>query len=461
MKNRLVNTLKQYPSLESFFRKSYAILPGSYRLGKDFWKWYALFEDMESWPLGRLQEYQLYQLKQLLERIKSVNRFYGNLLHGIDINQIHTLSDFSSIFPAISRLEFSANLDAITSHGLHDRYITSSTSGTTGTALQFRHARLDDQREWAAICHQWKRVGYDPVKSIRAEFRALTAHNQLIQKFPDKNMIRCSILNINAHDLKHFADSITRYGVDFYHGYPSALYLLAKEVNTSGVSFPQPKGVLLASEQVYPWQIDEIRAAFPEAKIMAHYGCAERVVLAAWCEHQNSYHVLPQYSIVEVDENTKEIIGTNLYNSINPFIRYRMTDTVTSFQKSICEQCRRPYVPILQLSGRSEDFLFSPEKGWIAPAIITYPLKNLRAIKELRFLQAKDTDITVEFTTHNGSGIGINDEVASIELGLRELLGSSLNIRFEHVPGIARTATGKFKWIVSDYWNSTKQNHSL
>lgn len=419
-----------------------------------------LFNEMEEWTFDRIQEYQLSQLKQLLVKIQPVNSYYGNFLQGIDVNQIHTLSDFSSIFPTVSRHEFSSNFNAITSRGLSEKNITVSTSGTTGTALQFKHAKLDEQREWAAICHQWKRVGYDPARSIRAEFRALTARHQLVQKFPDKNMIRCSILDINTHNLNYFADSIRMSGVDFYHGYPSALYLLAKEINTSGLLFPQPKGILLASEQVYSWQTDEIRTAFPEAKIIAHYGCAERTILAAWCEHHNSYHVLPQYSLVEVDSQTNEIIGTNLYNVINPFIRYRMTDTVTSFQESICEQCKRPYAPIIQLSGRSEDFIFSPENGWISPAIITYPLKNLKAIKEIRFLQAKNTDITVEFTTHAGSVIGTSGEVADIEQGLRELLGHSLGIRFEHVPDIARTATGKFKWIVSEYWNSTMQTHS-
>lgn len=454
MKISVFKKMKQHPAIQYLARKTLSVIPLSNRFGKDFWSWYLLFNEMETWSYDKIKEYQINQLRLMLHAVKAENVYYGKYLRDIEVDSIQTPQDFTKIFPTTSRIEYHSNYAEIKSQGLKGKFDLSSTSGSTGTALQFYHSRMDNQREWAAICHQWKRVGYDPAKSVRAEFRGLTSHRQLVQKFPDMNMIRCSVIDINASSLSSFAHAITTNGADFYHGYPSALYLLAKEINNCGKVFPQPKGLLLASEQVYQWQLDEIIKAFPGAKIMAHYGCAERTVLAAWCELDRVYHVLPQYSLVEIDDSTNEIIGTNLFNTINPFIRYRMTDSVLKVSNNICEKCRRPYLPLIQLSGRSEDFLFSPERGWISPAIVTYPLKNLAKIREIRFIQDRQADITVEYTTHDGSSQGISQETSDIKKGLLELTGD-LNIRFEHVPEIERTATGKFKWIVSEYWNSS------
>lgn len=415
---------------------------------------------MESWSLDSLKEFQLDRLHDLLADTVNTNEFYRNYFSGVDISKIKTVNDFSISVPAISRYQYQANFDQLLSYSSGVKLSKAGTSGTTGMALQFFHAKSDNQREWAAICHQWKRVGYDPARSRRAEFRGLTAHNELVQKFPDSNMIRCSILAINAGSLKYFADEIQSNGIDFYHGYPSALYLLAREINNSVGQFPQPKGILLASEQVYQWQLDEIERAFPDVAIMAHYGCAERVVLGGWCEYERVYHVLPQYSLVEIDEQTKEIIGTNLFNSINPFIRYRMTDVVTSMDTTPCPRCGRPYTPRFQLSGRSEDFLYSPQNGWIPPAIVTYPLKDLRAIGDIRFLQDEAADITVEYTVRSGFKQGVNDEILMIGNGMREILGAELRLRFQEVQHIERNATGKFKWIVSRYAKDEKTSNA-
>jgi phenylacetate-coenzyme A ligase PaaK-like adenylate-forming protein len=178
----------------------------------------------------------------------------------------------------------------------------------------------------------------------------MTSSNKIIDVYPEQNKIRCSILHMEPSTPRHYGEAIRGYNVDFYCGYPSAIYLLAKEVSSSVTDFPQPTAILLASETIYDWQLNQIRSAFPSAKVFAHYGCAERTVLAGWCEDRNEYHVLPQYAFVEVDPTTSEIIGTNLYNTINGFVRYRMTDTALYTDVDSC-RCGRQYWPRLSKIG--------------------------------------------------------------------------------------------------------------
>jgi len=444
--------LKQYPRVEQLARQLMALYPASPRLGSGFWQHYALLQESEAWSEAQLREFQFDKLRTLLRRLAATSPFYARRLAGVPIEQLDTLAKFQSLVPSLTRQEFAANYAEIRSRDFNPRQaVACSTSGTTGNALQFHHPRGYRQREWAAICHQWRRVGYDPVRSHRAEFRALTRAGALYDEFPEQRMVRFSILDLRAENLPRMADMVTSRGLRFFHGYPSAMYLLAREVVRSGFRFPQPQAFLLASEVVYDFQLEQIQAAFPESRLFAHYGCAEATVLSAWCEHRRVYHVLPQYALTEVDATTGEISGTNLYNDLNGFVRYRMTDAAGGVENTPCPACHRPYTPILtRLDGRQEDYLYSRDRGWIAPAIVTYPLKHLHAIQELQFLQENPDTITINYVVRPGATReAAAHELQEVEGGLYKLLGTRTRLVARPVDDIPRGATGKYKWIVS------------
>jgi phenylacetate-CoA ligase len=443
---------RRHPGLEKAARRLMSLYPLSARLGPRFWQWTAFLHESETWGVDRLRDYQFEQLRDLLARLARTSPYFQKQLADVNIDSITNLAAYQKAVPTMSRLEFASNYNEIRCRDFDRRSVRpGSTSGTTGNALQFYHPRDNNQREWASICHQWSRVGFDPVKSKRAEFRGLTRHGALCQEFPEQNMVRFSILDLRAETLPHMAGIIRNNNLQFYHGYPSALYLLAREVVRAGISFPSPKAILLASEMVYDFQLDQIQQAFPSSRLFAHYGCAEYTVLAAWCEHRRAYHVMPQYSLVERAAETGEIIGTNLYNDVNGFVRYRMTDAVAGAETVPCRDCHRPYVPVLTgLDGRREDYLYSRERGWIAPAIVTYPLKHLHHIQEMQFHQRDPDSIDIHFVTRpQSSAEPLTAELADIEIGLRKLLGASIRIRSQRVEEIQRGPTGKYKWIVS------------
>jgi phenylacetate-CoA ligase len=450
--NTLRDALKKYPKVEQAARRLMAAVPLSSRLGKDFWEWYAFFEESQHWAAEELLAYQIDCLRRLLRELYQTSEYYRNRLSETDIEHLETLQQFSTLVPTLSRADFRDHYHEIRSRTWEKQDLTSSsTSGTTGLALQFSHLAKDEQREWAAICHQWNRIGYLPEKSRRAEFRGLTTVGKIMDVFPEKNMVRCSILDMRSEHIRYYAEKLQDFKIDFYHGYPSALYLLAVQVCNIGIDFPQPEAILLASETVYDWQLEQIQAAFPKSKLFAHYGCAERTVLAGWCEHRREYHCLPQYALVEVDEITHEVIGTNLFNSINGFVRYQMTDTVLEFVNGTCPDCGRAYAPrLVQLGGRSEDYLFSPMNGWISPAIVTYPLKALQAVQEIQFTQKERDVLKVRFTVRPGRALQLETDLIHIETDLTRLFGQGMKFQFEHVEDFERSPSGKFKWIICE-----------
>ncbi|MEW6411336.1 MAG: hypothetical protein AB1483_02555 [Candidatus Zixiibacteriota bacterium] len=447
----LADWLKRHPSIRKTAGRLMAALPPSVKMGKQFWYWYSFYRQSESWSPQRMREHQLESLRNLLRRLSDHSFFYRERLSCVDIEHLDNLDDYAHLVSTTSRSEFADNYDKILSDDYRSHSLSrSQTSGTTGKALQFYHTTEDQAREWAAICHQWSRVGYQPGKSRRVEFRGLTSPGSLVDYFPERNMIRCSILNLKPDNVRHYAGVIGRHKSQFYHGYPSALHLLAQTIVAENIAFPQPEAVLLASEEIYPWQLQSIQQAFPKAKLFAHYGCAERTVLAGWCEHRREYHVLPQYSLVEIDPESSEIIGTNLYNHINGFVRYRMTDTVMNSDFEPCPDCGRPYLPrLIDLGGRSEDYLYSVEKGWIPPAIVTYPLKSLKAIKEVQFVQDQREAVVMKYICHHRKDDArLKTELDKIRVGLHGLFGNSTSFKFELSDDFPRSKSGKFKWIV-------------
>lgn len=442
MRKKVAVTLRGINGLEAMARRIRAAVPYRYRLGQHFFEWYQRFEDAESWSFERIADYRQSLLIQLLHKLKDRHPHYKTMLEGID--PAWAAANLATVFPVLARSGFR---DIPSERGLATHLSPASTSGTTGNALQFFHDAQDDQREWAAICHQWRRIGFDALTSRRAEFRGLVPPGQLVQKFPEYNMLRCSILDLGRDSVRHYASVCRDNRIEFLHGYPSALDLLARTCLKEGIRFEGIRGIMLASEMVYPHQTEMIEQAFPGARLIAHYGNAERVALGAWCETERTYHLLPLYSMIEVQDDGS-LIGTNLFNTVNPFIRYQMSDRVTLAGSKACSACGRYADPlVLTVDGRAEDYLYSPVRGWIPPAIITYPLKHLQVVREMQLVQREKDSIELRYST-----VGDTDEsaeIADIAAGLESILTgvTIVPVRYE---SLSRGGAGKFRWLVSE-----------
>ncbi|MCD4650170.1 MAG: hypothetical protein K8S56_00050 [Candidatus Cloacimonetes bacterium] len=441
---------RQFPAIRKLYHKLWHKTPYSWRLGKEFWCWYTLYNESETWSIEEIESTQLNFLKELLYNASKC-LYYAPFLRDVNIDKLDSPDCLKDIFPVTDRNTYLSNYKTILSPEYKKfKRASYATSGTTGLALQYYHRFDESKRESAAIFYQWKRVGFIPGKTVKAEFRGLTDSGN-IQHISGPNSWRYNILDFSSEAVKTYSTHIRNRNIKFFHAYPSALYLLCHTINKYKIPFPQPEAIMLASENVYDWQLNLIEKVFPEAKIIVHYGCAEHVVLGAWCEHRRSYHCLPLYSVVETDPQNGTVIGTNLHNPINPFIRYRMSDVAKISKERTCSQCKRPLYPLIDsVEGREEEYLYSPEKGFIPPAIVTYPLKRLHYIKEMQFVQNTETTVTIRYLLHEPVNIAdINDELAGIKQGLQRLMGNAVIFDFVQVEGFERGLTGKFKWIIS------------
>jgi len=134
------------------------------------------------------------------------------------------------------------------------------------------------------------------------------------------------------------------------------------------------KALFLGSENLYDWQRERIRRAFPNSKQFSWYGHAEKTVLAMECEESSSYHNWPFYGMTEIlDENhtevkvgeSGEIIGTSFWNYATPFIRYRTMDRPAKVRADV-SIAAGSFNLIDSIEGRLQEFIVT-SKGVIFP----------------------------------------------------------------------------------------------
>ena len=246
-----------------------------------------------------------------------------------------------------------------------------------------------------------------------------------------------------------YLKKIKSFGAKFIHGYPSLIASFAHMVQKHSLKVPfKLKATFFVSETVYDWERVIVQEVF-NCRVFAHYGQTEHVATATECEHSHYYHFIPQYGITEIDSDTHEIVATSFLNFVNPFIRYRTTDIVSSPVLSKCEYCRRNYFPIVErVEGRLMDFVVTPQGALVSPTLINFPFKDLRTIKDSQVIQTSVHHIILRVVPY-GKNVS-KAELQRLYQNLQKILGSDIQIKAEVVDEIERLKSGKFRFIISE-----------
>jgi phenylacetate-coenzyme A ligase PaaK-like adenylate-forming protein len=393
-----------------------------------------------------LAELQFARVRETLEWAYERSPFYRRLYdaHGVHPRDVRTPADFAARVPVVEREQLAAASDLFT--GVPGS-VPTMTSGTSGTPFVFPIDRRALAMEQAAIFHQWSRAGFRP-GDTRVELRGYQV--EPVSRISDAGVVRLSVVNMERH-LEEMVALLNRERIPFLHGYPSALAKFAVLLRDRGLSLHYPvRGVFLASENVFSWQVELVEGVIRPAMVLAHYGLAERVVLGAWCEHERSYHFLPLYGLLEQGPSG-EVVGTGFLNRAAPFIRYRTSDVLLERSDAPCPRCGRGWAPLVTgVGGRMEDYLVDERGELIPPAVVTFPFKNLRFIKSVQIVQRADRTVVLRCVSAPGPDDEVRAERERLRSGFVDMLGRGVPVGFEDVAEIPLTDACKFKWIISD-----------
>jgi phenylacetate-CoA ligase len=447
--------------IELLLRRAYGTIPPVIRYGKAYRDTMSLLEKSQWWSRERLRDYQEARLKLLVEHSYANAPYYRKIFdrQGIEPGDISSINDLEKL-PCLTRELVRENIDELVARNYPaSRLQRETTGGSSGTPMGLYFERNHtDGVERAFIHTAWKRVGFKPsdrLVVLRGKVVGPNKRGQFWEYSGSERSLFLSSYHMADDNLSRYVAKIRRFRPAFIFGYPSAVLLLAQYMNRNSIEpFETVKAVLCGSENLYP----NLRAALGEAfkcRIFSWYGHTERAALAAECELQTHYHIFPEYGIVELlDANGREVespgkigevVATSLINFAFPLIRYRTGD-LASFSSTTCG-CGRNYPLLEKVEGRSQEFIVTKDGRAITLTALIFS-QHFSAFSKIRLMQIEQRlkgEIKVKIVRAPEYSAADEDEIRNVIL---KSVSGDVDIGFEYADDIARTRSGKHRFLV-------------
>ncbi len=371
------------------------------------------FAARDSWSRSRLFAYQAQAFRKIVRHAATASPFYRDLYRSIDldggfepthlpvINKRRLMDNFDSVVTdhRLRRLDLDRHLaNAVRDEMLFGTYRIVATAGTTG----LRGVFVYDRAAWRVILAntiRWQRfAGIVPRLHRRVRIASIGADNpmHLTSRIPmSGNVGLFHLLHLQATDpIDRLIRALTDFQPDVVLPYPSVAALLARE-QLAGRFAIAPRVIATHSEMLTPEMARLIEQAWG-IKPFNHYGLTEEPHIAADCARHAGLHLFEDTAMVEVvDDDLRPVpdgmpgtryLLTNLYNRVQPLIRYEVTDMLCKVAQPCA--CGRPFTLIAGVGGRSEDMLRLPRAdgrpgdAQVTPMVISLAIEAFLGVRE-------------------------------------------------------------------------------
>ncbi|MBX3052992.1 MAG: phenylacetate--CoA ligase family protein [Caldilineaceae bacterium] len=421
----------------------------------DYLTWFRFLSSTEKWGKQEIDDYQLAQLKRVVTYAYQSVAGYRALYEraGVHPQNIRTLEDIRE-FPYVEKELIRDDVEKFSVSMPGRTYTT--TGGSTGIPFGFYRDAQSFSKELASKAYQYYRIGWKE-GDRQLVFRGLPIdtpdHTVFASEF---NELRCSSYHLMPEQMEVYRQHALEYRPDWIRCYPSSGYIFAQWLLETGRFFPPIKGILCASENLYDFQKEVLRRAFPNARVFSHYGHYELAVLAGFCEFTDDYHVLPQYGYAELVDiqgqpvtkpgQIGEIVGTSFIMHATPFIRYRTHDFAV-FKNWGCPACGRPYQIWERIEGRLQEFIITGSGRLISMTAINFHDDIFDHIKQFQFHQREQGQVTFRYVPKNTCNEVI---LQTIHQRLLSKLGADVVLALEKVDDIPLTNRGKHRFLIQE-----------
>ncbi len=308
---------------------------------------YNFLKESERWDLKTLEEYQLAQLKRILNIAYSKSEFYKKKMKesGVLPSDIMTLDDIKQL-PMLGKHELLEMNDQIQNKEGYKKLFHSETSGSTGEPLVFyRNSEWDAGHRaaqfrgysWYGV-KPWERNGYfwgfsfDPKRRFKTKIL-----DQLVNRF--------RLFAYSESEIEKFCKKLDK--ATYLEGYSSMIYEVAKVINKNSLGPFNLKMVKGTSEKIFDSYQEDALKAFGQ-KIISEYGAAETGIIAYECKYGNMHITMENVIVEEIDG---EAVITNLISDSFPIIRYKLGDLITLDDTTKCN-CGMQHKIIKEVVGR-------------------------------------------------------------------------------------------------------------
>ncbi|MCQ2795179.1 MAG: hypothetical protein MJ214_03130 [Bacilli bacterium] len=173
----------------------------------------------------------------------------------------------------------------------------------------------------------------------------------LFSSCTDQLNFEIKLLDINS-PLQEWIKAIETFNPDYLAGYPTAICLLTKEIINTRNKKMKIKGIISCGEALSKPKREYLKSVY-RCPILNLYDASESLLIGSATE--NSFYLFDDYNYIEIIND--QLYLTNLYNYVQPLIRYRMSDYI----KLIYDK-KAKYTKCQIGTGREEDILWFTNK---------------------------------------------------------------------------------------------------
>jgi phenylacetate-CoA ligase len=430
-----------------------------------------------SWPRAQLERHRDERLRALVRHAQAQSPFHAERLQGLDVDAPDLLSrlptmdkqammrDLPRVLtdPRLRDIDLDAYLQGLTDDALLlGRYRVMATGGTSGRRGLFVYDRAGWTEVMAIFAAGPRWLGVSPrlprprMATIWASGPAhMTARLAASFRTPIFRRLQLAA----TMPLAHMVRELNAFNPEWLSAYPSIAALLAAE-QQAGRLHIAPRVVLVSSEQCTPAMRARIAAAWGLQPYNT-YATTEGSTTAIECERHHGLHIFESHVIVEVvNANSQpvpdgqpgaKILVTNLFNHVQPLIRYELSDLLT-IEADACP-CGRTTRRIRSIDGRADDIMhLHTPAGQRVPVHPNHFAEAIEAIADIRAYQVTQQhdgiDIAIVTTDQKQTTI-VGDVTTAVcrRLGPLGVAHAALHVRtVEQIPR-PDAVSGKFKLV--------------
>ena len=283
---------------------------------------------------------------------------------------------------------------------------------------------------------------------------------------PSLHHLFANVKIISSVDPVHkIVDQLNEFQPDCLISYSFLIALLAQE-QISGrlnIKFNHPISFVAGASEPLTEHTQKLVSMAWNKEIQNIYGTVECYTMATSCQNSGRLHVMSDLCIIEnVDHNYnpvptghygEKLLLTNLFNFVQPIIRYEIEDVI-GFESRNCE-CGITLPVLLPVKGRSTEFIYfrKPQGGYerFHPYHLMVPLFYMNDLSQYQIVQTARNELTFYYVPQKNA-VDIEQQVTNTlkEALVREGLERHVDLKLKQVDSIARDKrSGKFKWIKS------------
>lgn len=334
--------------------------------------------------------------------------------------------------------------------------IPASTSGTTGVPLRFFRSPMSVVVEQVCVDRILRECNLNLKTAKIAVLRGETVKapgdttSPFWRTMDRGQRIIMSSNHLTSATVQQYFSLLETEKVSCLMVYPSTLELLCLLLQKADKSLNIPV-VMTSSEVVVP-KLHKLATSVLHCQMVDFYGQSERVS-AAYTVGGNQYYFLPGYAYVELmyqrndgDVDLYEIIGTSLWNSAMPLIRYRTGDFIAipcGTNEAEKNLIRYGLMPFSAVHGRDMEYVRTMDGARIAN--VNHIARDIQHVLRMQIIQEEIDRLRILIVSDDNF---TEADVKQILDNTYTQIPRSTSVIVERVEQVERTRAGKAPFVI-------------